>query len=343
MALHDQPAPASATETAKVVRGKDGWLFLDNDRNQVMRQHSGDLRFSPKQLNDWQRVLETRAGWLAERGARHHFLVPPDSQSVYPEKLPDSVRPKRERPVLQLIRHLEDERSPASIIYPVEALRRQRSRHVYAQTETHWTELGAYVAYLELMKELIRDQDLRVLTEEELALVDHASIGDLGWRVDPPQQSTQTYVTVREPRARLSADNRIYNNGRRIEFECAAAPSLGCLVYGDSFAVYLLQLLCESFSRLVFAHIPTLDRQLVEEVQPDVVVGALNERFVITIPFDEGARSLADWEAEKRALGLVYPPPPFGEQGTRVDSSVPPGGWPEDYGVDASCNPFDVR
>ena len=80
MALHDQPAPASATETAKVVRGKDGWLFLDNDRNQVMRQHSGDLRFSPKQLNDWQRVLETRAGWLAERGARHHFLVAPDSQ-----------------------------------------------------------------------------------------------------------------------------------------------------------------------------------------------------------------------------------------------------------------------
>jgi alginate O-acetyltransferase complex protein AlgJ len=341
MALHEQHAPP-APESAKVVEGKDGWLFLDNDRNQVMRQHTGELRFSPVELREWRRVLEARIASLADRGTRHHFLVPPDAHSVYSDKLPDSIRPQRERPVLQLIRHLE-QRSPARILYPLDALRRHKDRHVYAKTETHWTELGAFVAYLELIKELTRDFDVRVLREEELLLIDHASSGDLGWRVDPPRESTQTYVTVREPRARLVADNRIYNNGRRIEFECSAAPPLRCLVFGDSFAVYVLPLLCESFERLVFAHIPTLDRALVERERPDVVVYVLNERFLITIPFDDGARSLADWEAEKRARGLVYPPSPFGEDGTRVDSSPPPEGWPELYGVDGSCSPFDVR
>ena len=49
-----------AAHDGKVMRGKDGWLFLANDRNAVVNQHTGQFRFSPKDVQRWREVLETR-------------------------------------------------------------------------------------------------------------------------------------------------------------------------------------------------------------------------------------------------------------------------------------------
>jgi hypothetical protein len=97
------PAQPESKFDGKVVRGKDGWLFLDNDSNQFMRQHTGELGFSDDELWQWQRLLENRVAWLGTRGIPYHFLVAPNPHSVFPDKLPAGVEPKAERPVLQLI------------------------------------------------------------------------------------------------------------------------------------------------------------------------------------------------------------------------------------------------
>ena len=95
-------------EEDKVVEGKDGWLFLVRDTNHVMDQHTGRLQFTPRQLEDWRYVLETRSAWLAGRQIPYFFIVPPNTHAVYPEYLPDDVVPVAERPVLQLMRHLRE-------------------------------------------------------------------------------------------------------------------------------------------------------------------------------------------------------------------------------------------
>ena len=60
-----------------------------------------------------------------------------------------------------------------------------------------------------------------------------------------------------------------------------------------------LQFLAESFRRLTFVHMVNLDHELVEELQPDVVVKIMNERFLIAVPVDDPAKSLAELEAEQ--------------------------------------------
>ena len=72
---------------------------------------------------------------------------------------------------------------------------------------------------------------------------------------------------MREPRARLVADNRVFNTGRTIEYECADAPGT-CVMLGDSFGYRMLPFLAESFGRLVFVHRPTLDFELIEAERP---------------------------------------------------------------------------
>ena len=116
----------------KVVRGREGWLFLGSDTNQVVRQHTGGLLLSPDDLRGWQSLLESRIERLAESGTEYLFAVAPDPHAVYPEMLPEGVDVAETRPVLQLIEHLERHGSPARITYPLEQLISEKRIRLFA-------------------------------------------------------------------------------------------------------------------------------------------------------------------------------------------------------------------
>lgn len=308
-------------EDEKVVRGKDGWLFLDHDSNAVMRQFAGELPFSEAKLRSWRYVLETRIAWLQSRGVPYHMLVAPEAHAVYPEKLPDGLGDGSRRPIMQLIEYLEANGSYARLIYPIDELRRQKHRLVYIQTETHWTELGAFISYRELMRQVVSGIDVRVLTEEDMHFSEWEWTGDLGAKVVPNQTSTIVLLDVLKPAATFEFDNRIFNRGRRIEYRCESAPDLTCLIFGDSFAHLLLPYLAESFRRLVFAHLPTLDYTLVEQEEPDLVASIMSERFIARVPDDLTAPTLAEMAKQKEEAGQVLADRPW--EGNRVDSTAP--------------------
>jgi hypothetical protein len=305
----------------KVVRGKGGWLFLDSDTNSVMRQQCGELLFTPQQLDQWRTTLEKRFAWVESRGASYHFLVAPNPQSVYPEKLPFEVPPGVQRPVTQLINYLDQRHSRAKLLYPIEGMLERRDRRIYAQTNTHWTDLGAFVAYEALMDDMPKTNVGRRLTASDVRFTEVMHAGDLGCKVVPPEESLHVHGAVIESKAHVTDDNRVYTNGHRIDYECPAAEEGTCLFLGDSFTHAMLPFLAESFRRMVFAHISILDGELVESISPDSVVSVMNERFLIRVPKDSGGKTLKQWIVEKRAMGKVYPPRSKG--GTRVDTPSP--------------------
>jgi hypothetical protein len=294
-----------SVDDRKFIRGKDGWLFLAGDVNDVLAQQGGKREFSAEQL-EWMRLLlEERSAWLAERGAPYFYLVAPEAHSVYPEMLPDDFEVAKRRPVHQLIEHLEGH-GAHRISYPLEELWEQRHRPIYSKTGTHWTQLGALVALEALAERMSGVMPVTRLTEEDVSLVEHMRAGDLGLKVDPPERSLDISLEIRNPRSALDYDNRIYNQGRRIEYEGSKGDRT-CLVFGDSSAYALLHLLAEGFRRLVFGHIHTLDRSLVEEVKPDVVITVMTERFLVRPPDDSNAPMLSELEKEKLAAGALLP------------------------------------
>ena len=312
--------PASPLDN-KVLRGRNGRLFLDNDTNFVLAQHSGKLRFSEAQLRQWRFVLETRRAWLERFGAKHYFLVPPNAHSVYPEDLPAGHEMSHSRPVVQLMEYLETVRSYADLIYPLDELVAQRASCIFSKTETHWSEVGALIAYRHLMTDIGETYAARMLQTEALQVIEKDFVGDLGAKVIPAESAPLPFVRLTDERAELVSDNRVMNQGRRIGYRCAVAPATRCLVYGDSFAERLLPFLAETFGHTVFAEIPTLDYCLVEREMPDLVIGVMNERFMISPPNDLDAPTLDELAAVKQAAGKVYPPRNL--PGTRVDSPTP--------------------
>jgi alginate O-acetyltransferase complex protein AlgJ len=302
-------ADVATRDEDKVVEGKDGWLFLGRDTNHVIHQHTGRLQFTLRQLEDWRHVLESRVAWLDRRQIPYFFLVPPNAHAVYPEYLPDDVVTVAERPVLQLIRHLRETQSPARLIYPLEQLIAHKQHDlVYIRDDTHWNELGAFVAYKELMRQLTQVVQAREIDWDQLFISRAELVGDLGGKLQPQRSSVQVFCDVKGWRAHYAKDNRVRHAGRRIEYRCELAPDVTCLVHGDSFSEKVLHILGESFGHLVYCQMPSLDFDVVREVKPDVVVGLLNERFLMKVPYDTTAPTQPELEAAKIMEGKVFGP-----------------------------------
>jgi hypothetical protein len=296
-------------EVAKVTRGKDGWLFLDNDTNEVLKQHAGEVRFSEGDLGQWQSTLESRVSRLAERRIPYFFLVAPNKESIYSDELPDDVVSVPERPIHQLLHHLERERSPATVIYPErELIEAKRRWPVYPKADTHWSAIGAFIAYRKLIDELSAVVPTTIVRLEDLIFLEWMTVGDLGEKLHPPVESTRLEARPKERNGRLLEDNGIRNVGRVLRFERPDLDACKCLLFGDSFAWGLLGFLMESFRDFVFVHRNTVDYGLVDAERPDVVIGQSVERFMISVPEDEGAPPTEEIVTRKQEHGEILGP-----------------------------------
>jgi hypothetical protein len=299
---------ASFQDDQKVVRGRNGRLFLANDTNRVLDQHSGALRFTPTDLRRWRITLEDRFAWLAEHGIPYFFLIAPDAHSVYPEDLPAGVSPAGRRPVHQLIEELRRHGSSASVVYPLDALVAAKPAEiVYPKAETHWTARGAFIAYRVLAARIARQLPMTLVAEEDVRFYEVERAGDLGFKVHPRQTSVDVEASVLRPRAWLVSDNRIFNTGSMVSTRCPGAAPGTCLLFGDSYWRGVGRFLASSFADFVFVRTPRLDREAVAEVRPDVVVSVISERFLIRVPDDAGGESTKSVVARKQAEGVRRP------------------------------------
>ena len=269
----------------KFLEGRDGHLFMADDNNNVIAQHRGLLRLSEAQLEGWRTVLERRTQVVAAHGGTHLVMVAPNNHSVYPEKLPEAIEAAPERPVHQLMAHLEECGSPVNIIYPIDDLVAAKpERLVCSQVDSHWTDYGAFLAFMRLAREAEAVVPTRLVDQDDVLFIDITVNGDLGEKLDPPREAIQSFGRMRYRNARLIFDNCVEGTGSLSVTECDPAPPTTTLLLGDSYAYFLVRYLSECWRRLVFAHSPTLDREVVEEVRPDLALTVIAERFLVVVP-----------------------------------------------------------
>jgi hypothetical protein len=294
----------------KFVRGKNGRLFLANDANRVLTQHSGEVRYSDDEVSAWRRTLENRAAWLQHTaGAAYLHVVPPNAHSVFPEDLPDDLHSAPSRPIHQLLSHLDETGSFARVVYPLAELVAAKGGElpVYPKTDTHWTDYGQYLVYRLVMDEVRRHVSVDVVPRSAVIFNKVEETGDLGYKTDPPETSHHVWGSVRNSGARLVFDNCVSNTGSIVVTESDAATEARCLVLGDSYAWGMLTFLAPVFRRMMFAQTAALDYELAEEERPDVVISVLNERFMIIRPNDPGAPTTREVAAWKLDTGVVRP------------------------------------
>lgn len=295
-------------EREKVFFGRDGWLFLRRDSNDVIGQQTGKVKLTRKQRHAWGRTLKRRIAIASETGAAWQCLVIPDKEFLYPEHLPEEITPARRRPVHDLLDIASSHGAPVD--YLLDDLERAKHKgELFPKTDTHWNQRGSYVAYRAFCSKL-NEQGFAIpaILERAVKWISAEAPGGLGRKLYPEATSRTVRADLTDHHGRLVFDNRVHNHGRVMVFEQARQEGLKAVVFGESFVQNLLIFLKESFYRLTFVHTSMMVEGILLQENPDVILSAPLERFLIKVPDDRGALARIRAEAShKLTSGRLSP------------------------------------
>ena len=265
-----------SSTSPEVILGRDGWLFYGH--SVATDDFAGAKALTPAELEAWRLTLQHTHDWLASRGVAFVFVIGPDKHVIYPEFMPEGMRRVGTRyRADQLIAYLR-ERSTVRVVDPRLPLAAGKAfDRLYHRTDTHWNDLGALIAYQQVIGALGRaggtlpksrlDFELRrdLVPGKDLARM-------LGLRSGLPEEALT--LVPREPRlARVlePADGGIGSQVARVVTERAGALPRAVL-FRDSFMTAMMPFLSEHFSRAVYLWQPNFDPAVIESEHPDIVI-----------------------------------------------------------------------
>ena len=88
--------------------------------------------------------------WLRARGIAYVFTIAPDKHAIYPEEMPADARAPRRRLAHRPAVHRRC-RTPGSRSTAAGAVEAKARERIYQQTDTHWNDRGALVAYQQII------------------------------------------------------------------------------------------------------------------------------------------------------------------------------------------------
>ena len=139
---------------SRVIVGRDGWLFFDND------SHLGDARNDPSltgpEIRRWLVELAARTETVKALGATYLVFSPPYKDVMYPQNGPawyHGPSPRRPAPTLTSFAAAT---GAGEVVYPYAGIRRatDAGQPTYVRNDTHWSGFGAYAGYVALMNAL---------------------------------------------------------------------------------------------------------------------------------------------------------------------------------------------
>jgi hypothetical protein len=278
----------------KVLIGPNHWLFLGE---QMMVEHYlGTMKFTPQQLQTWQRVLEKRRDWLAARGVKYLFVLAPDKQDIYPEELPAWLRnaapTNRETKLDQFLKYMKEHSTVEVLDLRPPLLAAKKIAPTYLQNDTHWNRFGGFVACQEVVKTLMKQfPDVPPLRLEDFTWTNApATGGDLARMLgsDAPEGNFFSFnpkPSVITPNVREATNcYSAWDLHKRSFISENPAPLLEtAVVFHDSFGVAWQPFLGHSLKRIIFmSDNREFNTRVILGNRPRIVVNEILERYFNT-------------------------------------------------------------
>jgi hypothetical protein len=279
---------ASASE--KVIIGKQGWLFLGNINKYFDEiDYYRNLKpFTVEELRYWQILLEQRRDWLKRRGIHYLFTIAPNKSTIYPELMPNSIRKINSQSRQdQLIEHLKKYSTLSILDLRPALLEAKKNKRIYNKTDTHWNDLGGYVAYYEIIKHLEQYFNFihpRPLNNFQIKQAEFRG-GDLAQMLSLPnifwenQWRLEAKIPLQARIVPASDPNRLNKFVTITVHTCAAGPLPAALMVHDSFAHQMKQFLSEDFSKIIYVWDWSLNfyDKIIEKEEVKIVIDEMVE------------------------------------------------------------------
>ena len=276
----------------KVIVGKKGWLFLSNDGgNSELNYYRSTNPFTSKELAALKLTLEQRNNWLASKGIHYLLVIAPNKTTIYPEFLPESInRVRQESRLDQLIAYMKVN-SNVRILDLRDSLHSAKANDlIYARRDTHWNDLGAFVAYQQILKSLaIWYPNMKALPRAGFKLkttYENADLINMVGLTDIMKDENLALIPL-NPGPAHKADPGIYRPDLPVKRQPFATEVKNlslprAVMFRDSFTERLAPFLSEHFKRILYLSQDELDGSVVKKEHPDIVIQEIVERKLMT-------------------------------------------------------------
>ena len=280
----------------KVLRGKHGYLFLNNDTNLSVDQYTGTLKLSDESISCWEQYFKYVCTIARNKSSSWCFLIVPNKEEVLSKHYPYTRG--KVTPIDQFLEAFSDYKE---VLYPISELSIDRSLTYYT-VDTHWSDYGAYIAAMSVLKIFSLEKYFNYIKCDYSV---KNVLGDLGRKLSPQQFGERLTANFNSYKKNKIFENGIYNHGRICVLSNQKSPSDKSLViFGDSFSMNLIWILNKVFRRVSFAHtVAAMDQDVLKIECPNYILLQSSQRFIIRVP--EEAHSIWSY-AEKKVKCLQH-------------------------------------
>lgn len=258
-------------EIRGIIKGRDDWLFLNNDYNRSIQQFKGEYLISLEQKNNWKTYLDE-----IKKHDNYFFIIAPSKESVFPQFYP--FEKGQVRPIDQLLGLIKE--SQIKYSYPIEES--QADPTSYCKTETHWSMKSADSVVLDALSKLGIDLSNY---KSPLSFRFTKWLGDLGSKCESPEYDNYWVYdnTLKE--------EPIFTNGlpargtikKFINQQSFLDKTI--VIFGGSSIFACLQSFLPIFRKIVivWTH-ATIINEIIDYEKADYVLLQTNERFIVKSP-----------------------------------------------------------
>lgn len=274
--------------TQSVAYGAGNWLYLTDDA--VFQQSMGQrMRVKlVEQLADIALRLEREQ---AARGGRFVMAVPPNSQSINRDTLPSWAKVGDVKTEYDVLRDALKERG-----VPFADLRsllrdEQKHREIYMQTDTHWNNLGALLAFNEILRQAGHSDWAIDTAQIDLRPFPLPRGGDLARMLGVRDDVTDMQMVYSLKGGSIRSTSEVIVDRPAMPAtvtvrDPAAGPGATVMVLGDSFTYKREALLMAHAAKVVWMHFEQcgFDWSVIERYKPDLLILAPTERLALCAP-----------------------------------------------------------
>jgi hypothetical protein len=263
-----------------VLIGKGDWLYYTGENN--IADFECTSPFTPNELQAIRSRLLDWNDQLADRGIKFYIVFAPNKETIYPQFLPESVKPGvkscRMDQVMQELQTTDLNVLDLRTSMQTASL----SAQVYHRTDTHWNAKGALLAAREILSLLQQDfPKLTLPSFNEYQEKVQPFSGDLAAFLPYDESFVERSIALVPL---LPPQSELEESANRTTVSSIPGSGLPrALVFHDSFSDALIPYLSEHFSLAVFAHSFSVDLDLVDSEEPDIVIYEIAQRYLTVL------------------------------------------------------------
>lgn len=273
-----------------VIFGKEGWLYYNSDSQEEsdsIGDYLGRNLYDPKNLDMVAGTLKSQIKKMEALGAEVFVVVPPNKMTVYPQYMPEEYQTARKKG--SRLEQIEQRLPQEGIrILPLRNKiindAKQPDFTLYLKTDSHWNNLGGYLAYQEIMRGMkIAPYKYTDLKEQQV------ECGDLNGFVKMDGCADLNYELKFQGRPEFKCENvgsgkKNQDHSEIIRCHSQVGNNTKLLVVRDSFWNAVYSYVAPHFKDSVILWRGHLENEEIEAIikaeKPDVIILEYVERFI---------------------------------------------------------------